>query len=57
VNDPGKRSQRLQAPPVSARNQLDPQIGWRGAWDRAAEAADALFDRRVPGKAVLDLRK
>jgi NADPH:quinone reductase len=40
-----------------ARNQLDPQIGWRGEWERAVEAADALLSRRVPGKAVLDLRK
>lgn len=34
---------------------LDPQIGWRGPWEQAAEAADALLDRRVAGKAVLDL--
>ncbi|MDN3356015.1 zinc-binding dehydrogenase [Actinomadura sp. DC4] len=35
---------------------LDPQIGWRGPWERAAEAADALLSRRVRGKAVLDVR-
>lgn len=34
---------------------LDPQIGWRGTWDRAGEAASALFDRKVNGKAVLDV--
>jgi NADPH:quinone reductase-like Zn-dependent oxidoreductase len=34
---------------------LDPQIGWRGSWERAPEAAEALLDRRVPGKAVLDI--
>jgi hypothetical protein len=34
---------------------LDPQVGWRGSWDRATDAADALLDRRVRGKAVLDL--
>jgi NADPH:quinone reductase-like Zn-dependent oxidoreductase len=34
---------------------LDPQVGWRGSWDRVTEAADALLDRRVRGKAVLDL--
>lgn len=34
---------------------LDPQIGWRGSWDRVAEAADALLNRQVQGKAVLDL--
>ncbi|MFC9977977.1 zinc-binding dehydrogenase [Spirillospora sp. NPDC127200] len=35
--------------------RLDPQIGWRGPWDRAAEAAEALLARRVLGKVVLDL--
>lgn len=39
-----------------AKGDLDPQIGWRGNWDRAAEAADALRSRRVRGKAVLDLQ-
>jgi NADPH:quinone reductase-like Zn-dependent oxidoreductase len=38
-----------------AQGRLDPQIGWRGPWDRAPEAADALLARRVRGKAVLDL--
>jgi NADPH:quinone reductase-like Zn-dependent oxidoreductase len=38
-----------------AAGQLDPQIGWRGSWDRAAEAAAALLGRRVRGKALLDL--
>ncbi|MEI5098157.1 zinc-binding dehydrogenase [Streptomyces sp. PmtG] len=36
--------------------RLDPQIGWRGPWDTAAEAAEALLGRRVRGKAVLDVR-
>jgi NADPH:quinone reductase len=35
--------------------ELDPQIGWRGSWDRADEAADALRGRRVRGKAVLEV--
>jgi NADPH:quinone reductase-like Zn-dependent oxidoreductase len=35
--------------------ELDPQIGWRGPWDRAGEAAAALMDRRVRGKAVLEV--
>jgi NADPH:quinone reductase-like Zn-dependent oxidoreductase len=35
--------------------ELDPQIGWRGSWDRAGEAADALIGRRVRGKAILDV--
>ena len=39
-----------------AQGALDPQIGWRGPWDRAAEAADALLSREVKGKAVLDIR-
>lgn len=35
--------------------ELDPQIGWRGSWDRASEAAAALMGRRVRGKAVLEV--
>ncbi|WP_331767419.1 zinc-binding dehydrogenase [Embleya sp. NBC_00896] len=35
--------------------RLDPQIGWRGPWRQAEEAAQALLTRRVPGKAVLDV--
>src|SRR5690606_19765488 len=35
--------------------RLDPQIGWRGPWDEAAAAAEALLARRIRGKAVLDL--
>jgi NADPH:quinone reductase len=38
------------------RKELDPQIGWRGGWERATEAAEALLNRRVAGKAVLDIR-
>jgi NADPH:quinone reductase len=34
---------------------LDPQIGWRGSWDRAGEAAEALRGRRVAGKAVVEI--
>jgi NADPH:quinone reductase len=34
---------------------LDPQIGWRGPWERATEAAEALMDRRIAGKAVLEV--
>ena len=37
-------------------NALDPQIGWRGPWERASEAAEALLGRRVSGKAVLDVK-
>ncbi|MFI6802719.1 zinc-binding dehydrogenase [Streptosporangium canum] len=35
--------------------QLDPQVGWRGPWDQAERAAEALLARRIPGKAVLDI--
>nr|WP_285774186.1 zinc-binding dehydrogenase [Microtetraspora sp. NBRC 13810] len=38
-----------------ARGALDPQVGWRGPWERAQEAAKALFSREVLGKAILDL--
>lgn len=41
---------------LMSRGALDPQIGWRGDWSRAADAADALLERRVRGKVVLDLR-
>ena len=35
--------------------RLDPQVGWRGPWDRAGEAAAALLERRVRGKVVLEV--
>jgi NADPH2:quinone reductase len=38
-----------------AAAELDPQIGWRGPWDRAGEAAAALLGRQVRGKAVLEV--
>ncbi|GHJ27876.1 oxidoreductase [Streptomyces hygroscopicus subsp. sporocinereus] len=38
-----------------ATGDLDPQITWRGGWDRAEEAVTALLDRRLHGKAVLDI--
>ncbi|MEU6795425.1 zinc-binding dehydrogenase [Nonomuraea wenchangensis] len=34
---------------------LDPHVSWRGGWDRAGEAVSALLERRLHGKAVLDL--
>jgi NADPH:quinone reductase-like Zn-dependent oxidoreductase len=37
--------------------ELDPQIGWRGDWRQSADAADALLERRVRGKVVLDLQR
>ncbi|MEU6717295.1 zinc-binding dehydrogenase [Nonomuraea sp. NPDC046802] len=39
------------------KGELNPKIGWRGRWDRVDEAIDALFSRRVLGKAVLDLTR
>ncbi|MFE5122068.1 zinc-binding dehydrogenase [Streptomyces sp. NPDC056669] len=38
-----------------ATGDLDPQITWRGGWDRAEDAVAALLDRRLHGKAVLDI--
>jgi NADPH:quinone reductase-like Zn-dependent oxidoreductase len=38
-----------------ATGDLDAQVGWRGGWDRADEAAEALLSRQVAGKAVLDV--
>src|SRR5262249_52396378 len=38
-----------------AAGGLDPQGGWRGPWDKAAEAAEALLARQIQGKAVLEV--
>jgi NADPH:quinone reductase-like Zn-dependent oxidoreductase len=38
-----------------AAGRLDVPIGWRGPWERAAEAAEDLIGRRIAGKAVLDV--
>ncbi|WP_326638884.1 zinc-binding dehydrogenase [Nonomuraea fuscirosea] len=38
-----------------AGGRLSPEVDWRGSWRRVAEAAQALLDRRIAGKAVLDL--
>lgn len=38
-----------------AADNLDPNIGWRGPWDKAPDAADALIERSIIGKAVLDI--
>jgi NADPH:quinone reductase-like Zn-dependent oxidoreductase len=34
---------------------LKVEIGWRGPWERADDAVDALLGRQVGGKAVLDV--
>jgi NADPH2:quinone reductase len=39
-----------------ADGTLSVEIGWRGTWERIAEAARALRGRHVRGKAVLDVR-
>ena len=38
-----------------AAGQIDPQIGLRTSWTDVSEAAEALLDRRVAGKVVLDV--
>jgi NADPH:quinone reductase len=38
-----------------ADGETDPQIGLRTSWTDVSEAAEALLDRRVAGKAVLDV--
>ncbi|MGW5115753.1 zinc-binding dehydrogenase [Streptomyces noursei] len=38
-----------------AAGDLTPHLAWRGAWDDAAGAVDALLGRRLHGKAVLDV--
>ncbi|MEV0055809.1 zinc-binding dehydrogenase [Saccharopolyspora shandongensis] len=39
-----------------AAGRISPEVGWRGSWERLDEAAEALLQRRVSGKAVLDVR-
>ncbi|MEO3872217.1 zinc-binding dehydrogenase [Nonomuraea sp. B12E4] len=38
-----------------AAGRLSPEVGWRGSWEQVTDAARALLDRRVAGKAVLDV--
>ena len=38
-----------------ASGALDPQVGWRGSWQRVHEAADALRERRLTGKAIIEV--
>jgi hypothetical protein len=39
-----------------AAGAVDPQIGLRGSWDEVSASAQALLDRTVPGKVVLDVQ-
>lgn len=38
-----------------AAAEIDPQIGLRTSWEDVSQAAETLLDRRVAGKAVLDV--
>ena len=38
-----------------AAGEIDPQIGWRGPWEKVADAAAALLSREINGKAVLEV--
>jgi NADPH:quinone reductase-like Zn-dependent oxidoreductase len=38
-----------------ATGRLDPQVSWRGSWKDVADATGALLERRLHGKAVLDI--
>jgi NADPH:quinone reductase-like Zn-dependent oxidoreductase len=38
-----------------ATGRLSPEVDWRGSWTGVTEAAQALLDRRIAGKAVLDV--
>jgi len=40
---------------LMAEGSLDPQIAWRGPWTKYDEAVQLLLDRRLHGKAVLEL--
>lgn len=40
---------------LMVQGQLQVQVGWRGNWSRVGEAAKALLDRKVDGKAVLEV--
>lgn len=39
----------------AAAGKLSPEVDWRGSWERVTEAAQALLDRRIAGKTVLDI--
>jgi len=41
----------------AAAGKLSPEVDWRGSWERVTEAARALLDRRIAGKAVLDVQQ
>ena len=51
--DPGPDLAHLVS--LVAAGRLEVEIGWRGPWERADEAVEALLGRRVRGKAVLEV--
>ncbi|WP_242578855.1 hypothetical protein [Streptomyces sp. MST-110588] len=42
---------------LTARGELDPQVALRTDWTQVARAAAEPAGRRVPGKAVIDVRR
>ncbi|MEV4116144.1 zinc-binding dehydrogenase [Nonomuraea sp. NPDC049695] len=56
VNEFGAADDLAELVRLTADRTLTPEIGWRGPWERFAEAAAALRGRRVGGKAVFDLQ-
>ncbi|GAA4091817.1 zinc-binding dehydrogenase [Actinomadura miaoliensis] len=55
LDEPGLASDLAWLAARVAAGRLDPQISWRGSWDRAAEAVEALLGRRLHGKAILEI--
>lgn len=41
---------------LAARGDLEVGIGWEGSWERLPAAAEALLARKVPGRAVIQVR-
>ncbi|PBC65544.1 alcohol dehydrogenase [Streptomyces sp. Tue6028] len=50
-----RRAQLTRLLGLVEAGRLRVPVGWRGPWDRIAEAVDALGNRRLRGKAVLDV--
>ncbi|MGD1222448.1 zinc-binding dehydrogenase [Streptomyces krungchingensis] len=50
-----RRAQLTRLLTLAEAGRLRVPVGWRGPWDRIAEAVDALGSRRLRGKAVLDV--
>jgi NADPH:quinone reductase-like Zn-dependent oxidoreductase len=50
-----RRPQLSRLLALVAAGRLRVPVGWRGPWDKIADAAEALDSRRLHGKAVLDV--